>query len=171
MIWSFSSSAMTVPENGPWIESRRSRLARFSTSLSFCGRRTIARRRSLAPEPARSIRIRARSRPIRPKPYSTTSVGSSRSRPCPVITLDSSSCRYASRSSVSASWKPAASFPMSILAESSCIVVRATRTGIVSWTDSSRSMKFRAYRWAFMISIDVRVSFLPKMYKMTSLSR
>ena len=43
--------------------------------------------------------------------------------------------------------------------------------GIVSWTDSSRSMKFRAYRWAFMISIDVRVSFLPKMYRMTSLSR
>gem|GEM_PF-5240599 len=164
MMHLFSLSMVMVPSNGPWIESRRSRLARFCRSPSPPGRRTMARRRSFSPLPVRSIRIRVSRRPIRPNPYSTTSVGSASRRPLPVVMSVRRSVRNALTSSVPAFAKSFASSPTSILAESRSIVDKAETIGIVSVTRSSRPVIWRANRWARkMPTADSRVSLRPKL--------
>src|SRR5699024_211147 len=71
-----SSSTEMVPEKGPGTESRRNKLARLCKSPSPPLRTTMAFTRKPSPLPAFSTSNRSRIRPIRPTPYSTTSVGS-----------------------------------------------------------------------------------------------
>src|SRR5690554_7101464 len=73
---SFSTSIFTEPSKSPWIESKRSKEARFSNDCSsFLSRVTIAFKRNCCPFPILDINSRANKRPIRPNPYKTTSFG------------------------------------------------------------------------------------------------
>src|SRR5690554_7027571 len=73
---SFSTSIFTEPSKSPWIESKRSKEARFSNDCSsFLSRVTIAFKRNCCPFPILDINSRANKRPIRPNPYKTTSLG------------------------------------------------------------------------------------------------
>ncbi len=87
---------MTVPEKCPCTLSERSKSARLTMSSGLLSRVTMARRRSCCPFPACVMSSRAAMRPMRPKPYSTTSRGcsfilSSPMKPANFFAMNSSS--------------------------------------------------------------------------------
>ena len=73
---SFSASTATVPSNAPCTESFLRRAARFIKSASALLRVTIPLNLNCCPLPACFISSLAAKRPILPKPYKTTSLGS-----------------------------------------------------------------------------------------------
>ncbi len=162
-----------VPSKEPCTESRRSRLARLTRSFSAPLRTTIARRRSPCPPPAFSISNRARSRPIRPKPYNTTSVLLRSSAPRRPTTPASSARRNSSKdrpppSDLNFSFNRA----ISIAAAPSSSPARTSNNGAVSSKGSSSLLIRRAKRCAFKIPIvDVLTKLRPWMLVTTLFSR
>ncbi len=147
-----------VPLNEPWTLSRRNRDARFTMSFSPPRRTTIARKRSAAPLGRCASNSRASKRPIRPKPYSTTSVGSP-SLALLCLAPASSSCRNSSSGLLANSflWRTT-NLPKSMWQGFRFSFSTARKTGSVSKTDNSSPSTWRAKRCALMMSITARLT-------------
>ena len=175
MIALLSVSTVMLPLKLPCTESRRNKLARFSRSPSRPPRTTIARNRRGLLEVVRSISRRARIRPIRPNPYSTTSRGSSRTD---VLEGTAASCVSTNLRRLAGSFSTPsrrawwASLPMSMRLDPGCSSSRTSSTGVVSATVTTSSTTKRASRWALRMStVEPFMSLRPNTVMMTPRSR